>query len=68
MCTSLQDFLDSLPRRINLGAYLFPGRFPGTRLNRVQGWLTIKGVFAAPALWVRPGKSGRTRCERPLHG
>ena len=55
--TALQEYLDSLPDR-SPNAFLFPGRKPGTRLNRVQGWRAIKAAFESAGLIGAPGELG----------
>lgn len=54
---ALQDYLDTPPDR-SPGAFLFPGRWPGTRLSRTAGWRAIKGAFTAAGIVGAPGEIG----------
>lgn len=55
--TALQEYLDTLPDRFP-GAYLFPGRWPGTRLSKTAGWRAIKRAFAAAGIIGAPTEIG----------
>lgn len=55
--TALQEYLDTLPDQSS-GTYLFPGRWPGTRLSKTAGWRAIKRAFAAAGIAGAPTEVG----------
>lgn len=54
---TLQDYVATLSDR-RPGAFLFPGRKPGTRLSRTAGWRAIKKAFRIAGMKGAPTEIG----------
>lgn len=55
--TALKEYIDILLNQ-SPGAFLFPGRRPGTRLSKTAGWRAIKRAFAAAGIAGAPTEVG----------
>lgn len=54
---ALQAHIDTLGEQ-SPGAFLFPGRRPGTRLSKTAGWRAVKRAFRVAEIRGVPGETG----------